>query len=166
MHVIAGLDPAHGGPSYTVPRLCQALTTAGSDARLFSVATADRYDITVSENDGRCFPRDWARVPVVRELCCSSTLARALQDATPKVDLIHDHGIWLMPNVDAGRAALRARKPFIVAPRGMLGPAALGFSRIRSASSGRCCRATWFVVLRAFTRPVNRSTMKFAISDS
>jgi glycosyltransferase involved in cell wall biosynthesis len=131
VHVIAGLDPAHGGPSYTVPRLCQALTTAGSDARLFSVATADRYDITVSENDDRCFPRDWARVPVVRDLCCSLTLARALHDATPNVDLIHDHGIWLMPNVDAGRAALRARKPFIVAPRGMLSPAALGFSRTK-----------------------------------
>ena len=36
-----------------------------------------------------------------------------------------------MPNVDAGRAALLARKPFIVAPRGMLSPAALAFSRLK-----------------------------------
>jgi glycosyltransferase involved in cell wall biosynthesis len=36
-----------------------------------------------------------------------------------------------MPNVDAGRVALRARKPFIVAPRGMLGPAALAFSHTK-----------------------------------
>ena len=36
-----------------------------------------------------------------------------------------------MPNVDAGRAALLARKPFIVAPRGMLAPAALAFSRLK-----------------------------------
>jgi glycosyltransferase involved in cell wall biosynthesis len=36
-----------------------------------------------------------------------------------------------MPNVDAGRAALLAGKPFIVAPRGMLGPAALAFSRVK-----------------------------------
>jgi glycosyltransferase involved in cell wall biosynthesis len=33
--------------------------------------------------------------------------------------------------VDAGRVALRARKPFIVAPRGMLGPAALAFSHTK-----------------------------------
>jgi glycosyltransferase involved in cell wall biosynthesis len=45
--------------------------------------------------------------------------------------VIHDHGLWLMPNVAAGRAALHARKPFIVAPRGMLSPAALAFSRLK-----------------------------------
>jgi glycosyltransferase involved in cell wall biosynthesis len=36
-----------------------------------------------------------------------------------------------MPNVDAGRAALRAGKPLIVAPRGMLAPAALAFSHTK-----------------------------------
>jgi glycosyltransferase involved in cell wall biosynthesis len=45
--------------------------------------------------------------------------------------VIHDHGLWLMPNVDAGRAALFEQKPFIVAPRGMLAPAALAFSRLK-----------------------------------
>ena len=67
----------------------------------------------------------------MRGLRCSSGLVRALHELAPKADLIHDHGLWLMPNVDAGRAALRARKPFIVAPRGMLGPAALAFSRTK-----------------------------------
>ncbi len=129
VHVIAGLDPAHGGPSYTVPRLCQALAMAGAEARLLSVAGADECD---RASDGvRCFPRDWACVPVVRDLRCSSGLARALRELAPKADVIHDHGLWLMPNVDAGRAALLARKPFIVAPRGMLAPAALAFSRLK-----------------------------------
>jgi glycosyltransferase involved in cell wall biosynthesis len=129
VHVIAGLDPAHGGPSYTVPRLCQALAMAGAEARLLSVAGADGCDI---DNDRvRCFPRDWTRIPVVCDLRCSSSLARALHELAPKADVIHDHGLWLMPNVDAGRAALLARKPFIVAPRGMLAPAALAFSRLK-----------------------------------
>ena len=66
----------------------------------------------------------------------SSGLARALHELAPKVDVIHDHGLWLMPNVDAGRAALLAGKPFIVAPRGMLAPAALAFSRLKK-------RAIW-----------------------
>lgn len=131
VHVIAGLDPAHGGPSYTVPRLCQALAMAGAEARLFSVAGADGCDIALDGDGGRCFPQDWARVPVVRDLRCSSSLARALHELAPKADVIHDHGLWLMPNVDAGRAALLARKPFIVAPRGMLAPAALAFSRLK-----------------------------------
>ena len=104
---------------------------AGAEARLLSVAGADGCDIALDDDDGRCFPRDWARVPVVRDLRCSSGLARALHELAPKADVIHDHGLWLMPNVDAGRAALLARKPFIVAPRGMLAPAALAFSRLK-----------------------------------
>src|SRR5262245_17999894 len=127
VHVIAGLDLAYGGPSYTVPRLCQALTTVGADTRLLSVAE----DGWAAPTSDCCFARDWARVPIVRDLRCSSGLARALHEFAPTADVIHDHGLWLMPNVDAGRAALLARKPFIVAPRGMLAPAALAFSRTK-----------------------------------
>jgi glycosyltransferase involved in cell wall biosynthesis len=129
VHVIAGLDPAHGGPSYSVPRLCAALAAAGAAVELFSVTTADCHDTAGNPEHGRCFARDWANIPVLRELRYSSGLARALRDIAPKADVIHDHGLWLMPNVVSGRAALRAGKPFIVAPRGMLGPAALAFSR-------------------------------------
>jgi glycosyltransferase involved in cell wall biosynthesis len=128
LHVIAGLDPAHGGPSYTVPRLCEALAMAGAETRLLSVGGED-----VAPNDGgvRCFPPDWASVPVVRQLRCSSGLRSALRELAPNVDVIHNHGLWLMPNVKAGRAALLARKPFIVAPRGMLSSTALSFSRLK-----------------------------------
>jgi glycosyltransferase involved in cell wall biosynthesis len=130
VHVIAGLDSAHGGPSYTVPRLRQALVAAGVDAQLLSVA-AKGCDIEPEGESVRCFPPDWASVPVVRQLRCSSGLTRALRELAPNVDVIHNHGLWLMPNVKAGRAALLARKPFIVAPRGMLSSTALSFSRLK-----------------------------------
>jgi glycosyltransferase involved in cell wall biosynthesis len=131
VHVIAGLDAAHGGPSYSVPRLCAALAAAGANVELFSVALAGCHDAAGTPDQGRRFAHDWAHVPVLRDLRCSSGLVRALHDTAPKVDIIHDHGLWLMPNVDAGRAALRARKPFIVAPRGMLSPVAVAFSRTK-----------------------------------
>jgi glycosyltransferase involved in cell wall biosynthesis len=131
VHVIAGLDSAHGGPSYTVPRLCQALVAAGVDAQLLSVAAAKGCDIEPEGESVRCFPPDWASVPVVRQLRCSSGLRSALRELAPNVDVIHNHGLWLMPNVKAGRAALLARKPFIVAPRGMLSSTALSFSRLK-----------------------------------
>jgi glycosyltransferase involved in cell wall biosynthesis len=104
---------------------------AGAEARLLSVARADGCDSVIDGGGRRCFPRDWARVPVLRDLRCSSGLTRALHELAPKADVIHDHGLWLMPNVDAGRAALLARKPFIIAPRGMLAPAALAFSPLK-----------------------------------
>jgi glycosyltransferase involved in cell wall biosynthesis len=130
-HVIAGLDAAHGGPSYSVPRLCAALAAAGAKVDLFAVATAKCPDSSGIPERGHCFAQDWARIPVLRELRRSSGLVRALRDIVPKADLVHDHGLWLMPNVNAGRLALRAGKPFIVTPRGMLSPEALAFSRTK-----------------------------------
>jgi glycosyltransferase involved in cell wall biosynthesis len=131
VHVIAGLDPAHGGPSYTVPRLCQALAVSGAEARLLSVSGIDGRNNAHDEECGRSFAPDWAGIPLVRKLRCSSGLTRGLREVAQKVDVIHNHGLWLMPNVEAGRVALVAHKPLIVAPRGMLGPAALGFSRVK-----------------------------------
>ena len=42
-----------------------------------------------------------------------------------------------MPNVAAGWAAARARKPLVVSPRGMLAPAALAFSRLKKRAFWR-----------------------------
>jgi glycosyltransferase involved in cell wall biosynthesis len=131
VHVIAGLDPAHGGPSYTVPRLCAALAEAGSDVTLLSVALQGKHG-TDSASAGyadRRFAWELARVPVLRGLRYSSSLLRALHQAAPETDLIHNHGLWLLPNVQSGWTAAKFKKPLLLAPRGMLGPAALNFSR-------------------------------------
>ena len=109
---------------------------SGAEARLLSVGGIDGRNTAHDGECGRSFAPDWASVPLVREFRCSSGLTHALRELAPKADVIHDHGLWLMPNVEAGRAALLARKPFIVAPRGMLSPAALAFSHLKK-------RAVW-----------------------
>src|SRR2546423_10890032 len=86
VHVIAGLDPAHGGPSYTVPRLCEALAMAGAEARLLSVGAED---VAPNDRGGCCFRPGWARGPFVRELRCSAGLTRPLRELAPKTDVIH-----------------------------------------------------------------------------
>ena len=132
-HVIAGLDPAHGGPSYSVPRLCRALADTGVDTTLLSVAmhpSGVRDGCETGYRDQR-FAWDYARIPVLRGLRASSGLARALNESSNAADVIHNHGLWLLPNVEAGRAAKRAKIPLVVAPRGMLSPAALAFSQMK-----------------------------------
>jgi glycosyltransferase involved in cell wall biosynthesis len=104
---------------------------AGAEALLLSVARVNGCEVSLDAGGNQCFAWDWARVPVVRGLRRSSGLACALRELAPKAEVIHDHGLWLMPNVNAGRAALRAGTPFIVAPRGMLAPAALAFSPLK-----------------------------------
>lgn len=79
------------------------------------------------------FPQDLASAPVLGRLRISRALSRAVEDETPAAALYHVHGVWLMPNVYAGRAAKRARRPLIVSPHGMLSPGALTYSRRRKA---------------------------------
>jgi glycosyltransferase involved in cell wall biosynthesis len=129
VHVIAGLSSAHGGPSYTVPRLCRALSSVGAEATVFSVAEPDQRDIHSNGSHDICFPQDFAHVPIMRRLRFSRGLTHALTENGSKLDIIHNHGLWLMPNVMAGRIAQRSGKPFILAPEGMLSDVALGFSR-------------------------------------
>ena len=86
VHVIAGLDPAHGGPSCTVPRLCAALAMAGAKSRLLSVGDDGRR--ALHDDGGRCF----ARIGRAFLLCgdsSSSGLTCALRELAPKVDVIH-----------------------------------------------------------------------------
>ena len=132
-HVIAGLDPAHGGPTDTVPRLCAAQRAAGAEVALLSVALPDAGSSETSASGyfDRRFRWDYARVPVLGQLRYSSGFTQGLRQAASGADVIHNHGLWLMPNVQVGRIAAKAKKPLVVAPRGMLGPAALEFSRIK-----------------------------------
>jgi glycosyltransferase involved in cell wall biosynthesis len=133
VHVIAGLDPAHGGPSYCVPRLCEALAATGAGVTLLSVAKANGAGLDISEKGyrDRRFAWDYTDVPILRGLRSSSGLSGALYNISITADVIHTHGLWLLPNVQAGWAAKRARKPLVISPHGMLDPAALAFSRLK-----------------------------------
>jgi glycosyltransferase involved in cell wall biosynthesis len=132
-HVLAGLEPAHGGPSYSVPRLCEALAATGDvRPRLYSVRTGDRAACERSQAyaDLR-FDQDHAGIPVLGHLRLSRGLARALRASPDETDVIHSHGLWLAPNLSAARAAKRAGKPHVVSARGMLSAVALGISANR-----------------------------------
>jgi glycosyltransferase involved in cell wall biosynthesis len=148
-HVIAGLDPVYGGPSYSVPRLCEALAAAGAETVLLSVAReagGERDACCKGYRDCR-FAWDYARTPILRGLRNSRGLSSALHHAARIADVIHNHGLWLMPNISAGAAAAGGSIPLVISPRGMLAPAALAFSRLKKRAFWRVLQGT--VVRRA-----------------
>jgi len=133
VHVVPGLHPEQGGPSYSVPRLCEALVCQATDVSLFSVAEPGVQELYADRggvHDGR-FAWDYANIPILKKLRKSSGLARALREALQSADLVHVHGLWLLPNIQSGRIAARAKRPYLVSPRGMLAPVALKFSPIK-----------------------------------
>jgi glycosyltransferase involved in cell wall biosynthesis len=124
LHIIAGLDRNHGGPSYSVPRICAALRKQGVETHIHTVRGANPpSDPFISAHK-----QDLAGIPLLRALRLSSNLARVALNEVTRSDIIHTHGLWLMPNVNAGQVAAEARKPLFVSPRGMLAPEALAFS--------------------------------------
>src|SRR3954447_12167677 len=82
VHVIAGLDPADGGPSYSVPSLCEALAAAGAEPVLLSVITGRirPCDTPYRGYPDRRFAQDLAHVPGLRLLRCSAAFCTALKE--------------------------------------------------------------------------------------
>ncbi|MCW5713914.1 MAG: glycosyltransferase [Bauldia sp.] len=130
-HVIAGLAAAHGGPSYSVPRLVEALRRLGLDVELLSVVTGPPP--AGLPPGTRFFPRSFGMIPLLNRFAVSTELRRALMKGRGGASVIHGHGLWLKPNLDVAAAARRRRVPLIVSPRGMLAPEARGYSRTRKA---------------------------------
>lgn len=128
-HTVSSLADAHGGPSRSVTRLCDALTATG-------VLT----EIVVSQSEGEeILPLEPS--VVVRRVTpprWPTTLGRpsAFGDAitetrAPGATVIHDHGLWLPTNVVAAAASQRVGAPLVVSLKGMTAPRALGHRRVK-----------------------------------
>ena len=115
---------ADGGPSYSVPRLAEALIDAGWAAEIATLKapttqTVNGVPITSFRSDDTLFE------PLTK-LGRSRAMARGLMSLGG--DVLHSHGLWMMPNVYPARIARQARRPLVLAPRGMLGADALKYS--------------------------------------
>lgn len=127
--------PEGGGPSYTVPRLTEALGANGWEAQIAALeapASNTRGGVPISE-----FGRDTALIPSLAKLGRSRGMSQKLGELGS--DVIHAHGLWMMPSVYAARVAKKTGQPFVLAPRGMLGADALRFS----ATAKRLFWAFW-----------------------
>ena len=128
-HIVASVTEEASGPSYSVPRLCKALAKRGNCVRLFTVGKAGEVDSAGYQHT--IYRQDWANVPLVGRLCASSALHRALKSQARKSDILHIHGLWLMPNIYPAWVARRTGTPLVISPRGMLGQSALQYSRMK-----------------------------------
>jgi len=146
LHVVPTYLPAwrHGGPIRAVHGLARSLVARGHQVEVFTTNLhgSGRLDVPLAtpvDLDGvsvRYFPfRSLAR------LAYAPTMRAALADIS-RFDAVHLHSVFLWPTLAAARAAERAGKPWLVAPRGMLVPELI-------AARGRLRKTLW---LRMFER--------------
>src|SRR5262249_53478601 len=103
------------GPSYSVMRLSESLVTQGQDVTIAvlgspSSGTAARFVNTFPVGAG---PRRLGRSPVMRRWLTE-------QGKRGTVDILHSHGLWMLPNVYPGLVARRYNVPLVISPRGMI----------------------------------------------
>ena len=126
IHVVDSISDEASGPSYSVPRLCEALAARGSNVRLLTIGDLRSNFVRFRHE---AFRADLPNFPVLGRLRFSRALKSALTRDADNRTIIHSHGLWRMPNIYPAFATLRAGNKLVLSPRGMLGNAALAFSR-------------------------------------
>jgi glycosyltransferase involved in cell wall biosynthesis len=128
VHVVASIDDEAAGPSVSAPRLAEAQARAGAQASLSTVAGWKKGHASQISVPHTRYEPSFPDVPVLRNLAASHAMRQALLDQAHSADVLHTHGLWLMPNVYPAAAAKRRGATFVISPRGMLAGAALRFS--------------------------------------
>lgn len=126
-HVVTSVDEEAAGTAYSVPALCRGLSAAGGEVVMFTAGAP-----LVERRSGFTHERialDHPGLPLVHRLKLSRGIARRVEAG--RFDVVHGHGLWEMPLIHADAGARRTGAPHVIAPRGMLSPAALAFSRGR-----------------------------------
>ncbi len=127
VHVLPSVADDSAGPSYSVPRLCEALVELGVDA---SIATVARGHPRESTALFRAFPLGYGPSRLLRSPKLRTWLRREAKANT--IDVVHGHGLWTLPNVypgAVGQGGGRCRT--IYSPRGMLSAWALAQNRVQ-----------------------------------
>lgn len=115
IQTVASISDEAAGPSYSVVRLCESLIAEGEDTTLAVLGwppmpSSPQFVKTFLLGIG---PRRLGRSPGMRQWLDEVGRSQS-------VDLIHNHGLWMMPNVYSGAAAKRFKIPLVISPRGTL----------------------------------------------
>ncbi len=145
LHFIPGIYEEASGPSYTVPRLCESLLAAGVDNE---IVTLDYGEFKRSMPYAKAFaigrgPRKLGRSPAMFRYA-----DRECREG--RVSIIHNHSLWMMPNVYPGWLADRHALPHILSPRGV-------FTEYALSIGSKLKPAFW----RLFQRPSLKSVTCF-----
>ena len=125
IQVISSLDKIYGGPSRSVPHLCQSLTKNNCDVTLLSLKSKTP---NIPSSSTRVKTKLFDYLPP-RKLSYSSPLIKELEKA--QCDIFHGHGLWQLPTHYMAKVSRKRKIPYLITPRGMLEPWALQQSKFK-----------------------------------
>lgn len=114
-HVVSSILEKYGGPSNSVPALCNALADAGHEVTLHTFAPAPalvgrRFELRTYRWEQR----------VAAPVGLTWDMLPGLRAAARSGEILHVHGLWMLPNILPAAAVLGTHCKLVYAPRGML----------------------------------------------
>lgn len=136
IHIVSGVQIEASGPSYCVLRTCEELRALGTQAQ---IASLDWIPGKPCPDEVHLFPLGLGP----RRLGRSPAMHRWLREQvnSENVDIIHNHGLWMMPNIYAGLVASGSACQLLVSPHGTFADWALGRSGFRKRLFHRLLQA-------------------------
>ena len=126
IHVVPRIISEASGPTYSVMALCTALRAQGAETRLGVVEPAPDRSLP---DWVRLFPNSGSPFQLGRSKELHNWLRTAAERA--QVDVVHNHSLWMMPNIYAGWVTRSRAARLVVSPRGTLSDWALNHSRFK-----------------------------------
>jgi glycosyltransferase involved in cell wall biosynthesis len=130
VHTVASIAARSGGPSHSVPLLCDALVRTGM--RVSLVSFSGRGQGVVKPNLAEValvMQREVGGKPILAANRFKDVLVRTIRET--EASLVHDHGIWLPSNHATASTCKKLSVPRIVSPHGMLDSWALAYKRFK-----------------------------------
>jgi glycosyltransferase involved in cell wall biosynthesis len=127
LHVTPYYEPAYvyGGPTRSVPALCQGLARQGVDVSVYTTNANGSSTLDVPPGEVQVRHGVKVRYFALRSGLrpfFSPDLLTALHRTVRHFDLVHVEGMWSAPVSAACSVSRRAGVPYVVSPRGMLMP--------------------------------------------
>jgi glycosyltransferase involved in cell wall biosynthesis len=113
-HVIANALAKHGGPSVVVTALCREQAALGHMVTLHSLAPLPEEPL---EGFGA---RGYSWSPIARRIGVSFDMPGGLRAAAQSGDIMHVHGLWMLPNWWPAWAVRGTGCKLVSSPHGML----------------------------------------------
>ena len=119
-HVVPHVYGEASGVKMTVLRVCQAVKSYGVDVRLHVLEPASVAGHEVTFDIETYAVEKWTG-----QRSASSAMLRGLRDAAQTADIMHNHGLWMMPNVYPGKSVQGTGCQLVCSTHGNLSQQAL-----------------------------------------
>jgi glycosyltransferase involved in cell wall biosynthesis len=137
LQVLPRIAAQSSGPSYSVTRLSEALVQAGCEVELNVLEPLPTHRPSVAV---KAYPT-W-RLPGAHRLGWAPSMKKGMMESARGADIVHNHSLWMMPNIYCHAAARRGGCKLVFSPRGTLSEWSL------NRSSGRK-KLVWLAGQRA-----------------